>query len=92
MTILKFIKGMLPNTEPLPIAVLEKAKTRCQASHGFFHVRYNLQKQITSVSGYVEENDERTAVIWNALGLAFVKGSRTRRFDLLITEAYETVC
>lgn len=93
MKVLNFIKGLLPDTEPKPLAVLEKAKTRCDKSHGFLEVRYNLHKQIKSIKGYVEENeDNRVEVVWDALGAAYMKGSRARRYDLLITEPYEYVC
>jgi hypothetical protein len=89
MRILKFIKGMWPDTEPKPLAVLEKAETRCKAPHGFLKVRLNLQRQVKSIKGYVEENENhRIEVVWDALGAAYTKGSRARKYDLLITEPY----
>lgn len=86
------LRALWPDKEPKPLAVLEQAKTRCQEPHGFFQIRYNLHKQIKSISGFVEEDGERTGVIWDALGRAFVKGSRKRSFDLLITKNYQDVC
>lgn len=89
---LNFLKGLWPDKEPKPLSVLEKAKTRCKTTHGFYHIRYNLQKQVKSISGFIEENGERKGVIWDALGSAYVNGSRRRSFDLLITEPYKDVC
>jgi len=88
---MKLFEKFKKKTEPQPLAMLEKAITRNESKHGFFSVRYDLKKQVKTIGGWVEKNEERVGVVWDSIGLAYVGGKRTKEYDLIIIESYRHV-
>lgn len=93
MKILKKLKGLFFDKEPKPLSVLEKAKTRGGFIHCIVNIDLDLGRRVSTMVGWAEDKDgKREIVSWSATGLAFVANKRTRQFDLIIKETYESIC